>query len=184
MTQLLRVALALVLLVASSALVAQQKVYKWVDEDGVLHLSAKPPPESVQAEMLVLPASPPPPAPVVPAEADPSQASTPPADAGGRSAALPAEPTAAPAPVDISAMSLPELDARCDAVREARIAPLKEAEIAKCKSDSRNDPRWCERFNATFGDAVRRVDGTMGPRMFDDLPECVEALQERNRRGI
>ena len=61
---------------------------------------------------------------------------------------------------------------------------MRASEIAKCKSDRTNDPAWCERFNATFGDAVRRSDGTMGPRMFDDLPECVDALKERNRRGI
>jgi hypothetical protein len=83
---------------------------------------------------------------------------------------------------DISEMSLEELDARCDAAREEKIAPLREAEIAKCQADMRNDPAFCERFNADFGEGGRTVTGSIRPRMFDDLPECVEALQERNRR--
>ena len=85
--------------------------------------------------------------------------------------------------IDISKMTLAELDQRCDVAREKKIAPLREAEIKKCKQDKRNDPAWCERFNADFGEGGRTVSGTIRPRMFDDLPECVDALKERNLRG-
>jgi hypothetical protein len=62
------------------------------------------------------------------------------------------------------------------------IAPLREAEIAKCKQDKREDPVFCERFNADFGEGGRTVSGGIRPRMFDDLPECMDALAETNRR--
>ena len=79
-------------------------------------------------------------------------------------------------------MTQAELDARCEAAREAKIAPLREAEIENCKADRRNDPAFCESFNADFGEGGRTVTGALRPRMFDDLPECVEALEMRNRR--
>jgi hypothetical protein len=62
------------------------------------------------------------------------------------------------------------------------IAPLRTAEIEKCKQDKREDPAFCEQFNADFGEGGRTVSGTMRPRMFDDLPQCVEAMEEINRR--
>lgn len=84
--------------------------------------------------------------------------------------------------VDNTKMSLEDLDRRCDDAREMMIAPLREAEIASCKQDKRNDPEWCERFNAVFGDGGRTASGSIRPRLFDDLRECVDAQQERNRR--
>ncbi len=63
------------------------------------------------------------------------------------------------------------------------IAPIREAEIVKCKEDNREDPAFCERFYADLGEGGRTVAGAMRPRMFDDLPQCVDALNERNRRG-
>jgi hypothetical protein len=85
--------------------------------------------------------------------------------------------------IDITKMSVADLDLRCEEAREKMITPLREAEIAKCKQDKRNDPAFCERFNADYGDGGRNINGSIRPRMFDDLPECVEALQEKNRRG-
>ena len=160
---------------------AQQTVYKWVDEDGVVHFSDSPPDQSNPAdtETVFIPKSPPPPATVQPAAEAPV--------ASVQTAENTTRPVREAAPVsqmiDITKLSNAELDRRCDAARERKIAPLRSAAIAECKQDKRNDPAWCERFNADFGDAGRTVFGTMRPRMYDDLPECVEALQERNRRG-
>ena len=84
---------------------------------------------------------------------------------------------------DVSQLSLAELDLRCEEAREKMIAPLREAAIAECKQDKREDPAFCERFNADFGDGGRTASGYIRPRMFDDLAECEEALHERNRRG-
>jgi hypothetical protein len=82
----------------------------------------------------------------------------------------------------ISEMSLEELDLRCEQAREEKIAPLRNAAIEECKQGKRNDPEWCERFNADFGDGGKAANGTYRPRIFDDIPECVDELNERNRR--
>jgi hypothetical protein len=77
------------------------------------------------------------------------------------------------------AANVAALEAKCEAARAAHIKPLREAEIAKCKADGRNDPGYCERFWSDYGNAHRLPNGVMSPRMFDDLPECVSAAQAR-----
>jgi hypothetical protein len=71
------------------------------------------------------------------------------------------------------------LESQCEAAREAKIKPLRDAEIAKCKATGRDDPAYCERYWSDYGNATRRPNGTMRPRMFDDLPICVSAQQAR-----
>ena len=72
------------------------------------------------------------------------------------------------------------LEAKCEAEREAKIKPLRDAEIAKCKADQTNDPAYCERVWKDYGNSVRRgaTGGTI-PRMFHDLPICVAAFKAR-----
>lgn len=74
-----------------------------------------------------------------------------------------------------------ELEARCEAAREERLKPLRDAEIAKCKADKRSDPGYCERFWRDLGAPVRLPNGRIQPRMFDDLPECVAAREARQK---
>lgn len=76
-------------------------------------------------------------------------------------------------------LDLKALDRKCEAAREARIKPLRDAEIARCKSDKRNDPQYCERFYADLGNISRTPDGKLRPRMFEDIPECVAAREAR-----
>ena len=71
------------------------------------------------------------------------------------------------------------LEAKCEAEREAKIKPLRDAEIAKCKADQNNDPGYCERFWKDYGNSVRGVNGGTIPRMFGDLPICVAAFKAR-----
>jgi hypothetical protein len=73
------------------------------------------------------------------------------------------------------------LEAKCEAEREARIKPLRDMEIAKCKKTwaDHDDPGYCERFWKDYGNAVRIPNGAMTPRMFDDLPDCVAAFKAR-----
>ena len=71
------------------------------------------------------------------------------------------------------------LETQCEAEREARIKPLREMEIARCKADPNNDAAYCERFWKDYGNAVRIPNGAMTPRMFDDLPDCVAAFKAR-----
>lgn len=73
-----------------------------------------------------------------------------------------------------------ELEARCEAAREARLKPLRDAEIARCKAEKRSDdPTYCERYYRDLGNVVRLPNGGVRPRMFDDLSECVAAFKAR-----
>jgi hypothetical protein len=71
------------------------------------------------------------------------------------------------------------LEAKCEAEREAKIKPLRDAQIAKCKADQNNDPGYCERSFKGFGNAMRNANGGTIPRMFGDLPICVAAFEAR-----
>jgi hypothetical protein len=158
---------------------AQTEVYKWVDEDGVVHFGDAPPDGSAAAETVVIPKAPPAPTPVPSLGGAPAAAKT-----DGKDKPVSKQAKAPPSyqKIDISELSIADLNRRCDVAREERIAPLREAEIAKCKQGKRDDPAFCERFNADFGEGGRNTNGTVRPRMFDDLPECVDAMQETNRR--
>ncbi|MEP6885197.1 MAG: hypothetical protein ABJC66_10655 [Gammaproteobacteria bacterium] len=71
------------------------------------------------------------------------------------------------------------LEAECDAEREAKIEPLRNVEIAKCKADQNNDPGYCERYWKDYGNSMRGANGGTIPRMFSDLPICVAAFKAR-----
>jgi hypothetical protein len=71
------------------------------------------------------------------------------------------------------------LEAQCEAEREAKIKPLRDMEIAKCKTDQHNDPAYCERFWKDYGNSMRGANGVMVPRMFSELPVCVAAFKAR-----
>jgi hypothetical protein len=78
-----------------------------------------------------------------------------------------------------------KLEQQCEAAREAKIAPLREAEIAKCKADKHEDPAYCDRYWRDNGNPVRRPDGSMKPRLFHDIPECTVSWKAREdfRKG-
>jgi hypothetical protein len=69
------------------------------------------------------------------------------------------------------------LEAECEAEREAKLKPLRDVEIAKCKADQNNDPGYCERFWKDYGNSMRGANGGTIPRMFSDLPICVAAFK-------
>ena len=175
-------ALAIILTFVAASADAQQTVYKWVDKDGVVHFSDTPPEEAESGEPETLTTAPP--RSDVPVAQPAAKAPTV-SEAGDEKQSARPEIETPPLVENarISEMSLADLDRRCEEVREEMIAPLREAEIASCKQDKRNDPAWCERFNADYGEGGRTITGAVRPRMFDDLPECVDAQQERNRRG-
>ena len=171
------IALVGILLAIAVPADAQQTVYKWVDEDGVVHMGDSPPDNVQNVETItVAPAN----SAVAPTRAPAPKRSADPVPSQPAAPSATEVPTAAP--VDISAMTLAELDQRCEDAREEKIAPLREAEIESCKQDRRSDPAFCESFNADFGDGGRTASGAIRPRIFDDLPECAEALHEQNTR--
>jgi hypothetical protein len=173
--------LGFILLVACASVYGQQKVYKWVDEDGVVHFSEEPPRDSVEGKVETLTTDPAPRyvPPARPTIESPSNARS----TDERKRVEPEPEVRRPAPVlDITKMSLEDLDRRCEEAREKKIAPLREAEIAKCLETETGDLAWCETFWADYGDARRTASGYFVPRMFHDLPECLQAWEERNRR--
>jgi hypothetical protein len=174
-------ALGIILMVVCASVYAQQKVYKWVDEDGVVHFSEEPPGESSKVEVETFTTDPAPPY-VPPAQTTIKSPSASQADVEKKSA-QPQIPIRPPVKkIDITEMSLADLDRRCEAAREERIAPLREAEIVECVQTKTGDQAWCETFWADYGDPRRTESGFLVPRLFHDLPECTEALDERNRR--
>jgi hypothetical protein len=176
-------ALGIILTLVCASVYAQQTVYKWVDEEGVVHFGEKPPGESSEVEVEVITTDP------APRYVPPAQTTikSPPAaatDVENESAKPEIQIPPQVKEIDITEMSLADLDRRCEAAREKIIAPLKKAEIAKCIQTGTGDQGWCETFWADYGDAQRTRSGVFIPRQFNDIPECVEAQDERNRRVL
>lgn len=165
--------LALVVLHASA-----REIYRWVDENGVVHYGEGVPEGVQDFERIVLAPSP---------AASPPQMSPQTPKPADDQPVVETDPAAAPAVASPSAvipaseMSLEQLDRLCEDAREEAIAPLREAAIEECKATPKTDPAYCERFYATYGDAVQIRPGVMRPRLFDDLPACVLAREERRR---
>lgn len=71
-----------------------------------------------------------------------------------------------------------ELDAACEAAREAKLAPMRAEFIEECvDKKQRPDRASCERFYADFGNQA----GDRAP-LFYDLPECVKAFEHSRSR--
>ncbi len=174
------IAVGLIFLLSAVGVLAQQAVYKWVDKDGVVHFSDEPPDESeaVLVEELTIAESPAPSQPFQPPPRNPTETRR---QDEGQAAHLASPATPELSHVDISTLSFEELDRRCEAEREANIAPLRKAEIDKCINEQRKDSAYCNRFYADYGASGRTIHGTVRPRMFHDLPVCLEA--ERKRHG-
>ena len=152
-----------------------QTVFKWTDESGVVHYGDAVPAGVESFERVGITPTPPPAAASdsVQTAGAPETSATEPAPEAPASSAPVATPQAA------SALSLEELDRLCEDAREVAIAPLRAAAIDECKAAPRSDPAYCERFYADYGDGGRAESGAYRPRQFDDLPECVEAQQQR-----
>ena len=181
----LLVAIGFVLTAAYAITYAQQTVYKWVDEDGVVQFSDEPPnvPSDIKVEIITTaPAPHQSPAPRSQATAT----SNPPSKALAESQSMQPQSEVPPLveQVDIKKMSLEELDHRCEDARARMIAPLRAAEIKKCIQTGTGDQSWCESFWADYGASSRTPSGDFIPGMFYDLPECIEAWEERNYRGL
>jgi len=178
-------ALGILLTVVCASVYAQQTVYKWVDDEGVVHYGEAPPGESSEVEVEVITTDPAPryvpPAQTTIKSPSPSPSET---DIEDQSAQPEIQKRPPVKEIDITEMSLADLDRRCEEVREERIAPLREAEIAKCIQTGTGDQAWCGAFWADYGDSQRTASGGIIPRLFHDLPECTEAWEERNQRGL
>ena len=162
---------------------AQETVYKWVDKEGVVHFSEQPPDESlgVKVEVVTTDRAP---RYVAPPPSAAKSVPAPEARSASRSAQPQIQAQPMPQELDITQMSLADLDRRCEEARERKIAPLRAAEIAKCIETKTGDQTWCRAFWADYGAPSRTATGVFIPGMFYDLRECTEAFEERNRRGL
>lgn len=84
-------------------------------------------------------------------------------------------------------LTLEELDRRCEEAIEEKIVPLREAAITECIADKnsrmKNPREDCERFYQDYGAGGPATGGRWRPRMFHNLPECVEAGKARRESG-
>ena len=79
----------------------------------------------------------------------------------------------------LSKEAVQKLIDRCEAAREAKIAPLREKEIQDCiatAAQQRIRPEDCREHFRTYGEARNTGRGVV-PRMFHNIPECSEAEQ-------
>jgi hypothetical protein len=69
-----------------------------------------------------------------------------------------------------------ELDRRCEAARDEKLAPIRAEIYAECLDDRKGDEAYCRRYADGYNG--ERIGGS--PRFYE-LPECEEAFRFRNR---
>jgi hypothetical protein len=81
--------------------------------------------------------------------------------------------------------SLEQLRQRCEAAREAKLAPLREEAIQDCVSRPRSTQTraQCEEFYRDFGQGGGTVGGGFRAPMFIDVPECQAYFAEQDRQN-
>jgi len=131
-------------------------------EDGVVHFSESPPDEAEAVEVETLITAKPPPY-VPPAQPVVKARTVSEMDDEHQSAQPEIESPPLARKTDITEMSLADLDRRCEDVREKMIAPLREAEIAKCKQQEDTDPAlWRRRTHSNGWDFPKNVSRPSG----------------------
>lgn len=69
-----------------------------------------------------------------------------------------------------------ELDRRCEAARDEKLAPIRAEIYAECIEGRKGDEAYCRRYADGYNG--ERIGGS--PRFYE-LPECEEAFRFRNR---
>ncbi|MBL8202083.1 MAG: hypothetical protein JNK40_14035 [Chromatiales bacterium] len=69
-----------------------------------------------------------------------------------------------------------ELDQRCEAARDEKLAPIREEVYAECLEGRKGDEAYCRRYADGYNG--ERIGGS--PRFYE-LPECEAAFRFRNR---
>jgi hypothetical protein len=69
-----------------------------------------------------------------------------------------------------------ELDRRCEAARDEKLAPIRAEIYEECLEDRKGDDAYCRRYADGYNG--ERIGGS--PRFYE-LPECEEAFRFRNR---
>ena len=71
-----------------------------------------------------------------------------------------------------------ELDHQCEAARDEKLAPMREAAFQECMSAKRSTRSEADCRRITAGENSNRLGGA--PRFYD-LPACVEAFEHQRR---
>ncbi|WP_293648113.1 hypothetical protein [Thiolapillus sp.] len=78
--------------------------------------------------------------------------------------------------------SLQALKEKCQAAREAKLGPEREALIQTCVKKEQKPEEECRRFYADYGAGGRTAGGAGRPPLYFDLPECVELSEAEQKR--
>src|SRR5262249_5721379 len=73
-----------------------------------------------------------------------------------------------------------DLDQKCEAARQKKLAPLRAQKVDACVKVERRSRDECEADFAEYGNTRSKAGGGAVGGMFYDLPECVAATAARN----
>lgn len=74
-----------------------------------------------------------------------------------------------------------ELDRKCEAAREKKLAPLRARQIDACVKQDKRPREQCERDFADYGNTRGVGRGRAVGGLFYDLPECIAADEARRK---
>lgn len=66
-------------------------------------------------------------------------------------------------------------NARCEAARQKKLAPIRQRKIDRCNRSSNQPTAGCETFYSTYGNNSNHANGSVVRGRFYGLPECVAA---------
>ena len=75
------------------------------------------------------------------------------------------------------------LDAKCEAARQKQIDLVKRDKIVRCERSARQPAGGCDAYYRIYGDDPARSNVPVGRRRYDNLPECIQARQQRPQLG-
>ena len=77
--------------------------------------------------------------------------------------------------------SVASANARCEAAREQRLAPIRAKKVAACERRARKPTAGCETFYSTYGNNSNHANGSVVRGEFYDLSACVKARRLSDR---
>ncbi len=85
------------------------------------------------------------------------------------------------APAQQAVQTVDALNARCEAARQQKLAPIRERKIAECERSAQKPTAGCATFYSTYGDNSAHANGSVVRGRFYDLPECRRANRAAQR---
>lgn len=75
-----------------------------------------------------------------------------------------------------------ELDEICIQVRSEKIKEAQKEKIELCVNVDNLERAYCERYFKGYGWGSKTASGNRNVRLFDQIPECIEAFNARKNR--